>query len=94
MREGGHCGIAKAEPTHDHVPIAAFQFAQAEIRDRVLDGMKQARHQKRLSQLHLEDFQVSQHGHPLAPQTEFAERCVLVIQLLKRSAHPTRLGRI
>ncbi len=54
--QSGSRGISEPEPADDDIPLTGLQFSESKIGQRHLDLVKKARHQKRFSELDLEDF--------------------------------------
>jgi len=93
MFERGDRGVAKSKATHDDIVRTGAERFQAEIGERDFDLVKEARHEKGLAELHLEDFKIIKRPHTAAPKGEIAERGFPEVEFGEVSAHRARVGR-
>jgi hypothetical protein len=87
MLERGDGGVAEPESAHDDIAWTGVEVGQAEIGERDFDFVEEARHEKVVPELHLEDFEVIQRPQAAAAEREVAENGFPEIEFGKVSAH-------
>ncbi len=63
-----HHRISESQTTYDHVPRFSAELGQPQVGQCDLHVMKQARHEERVPELHLEDLDSAQRQHPAPAQ--------------------------